>query len=540
MKNLFTILAVLFFCSTGIAQTFELASEINSNGNSNPFGFIEYNGRMYFDAEQSVNYNYFYTSDGTVFGTYQVPYLNSNTIPYYPTNITKHNGKLFFRAYDYSGDNELWISDGTASGTQPLKNINQTSDSYPGNFFSFGSILLFSADDGINGFELWKTDGTSSGTQLVKNINPTSGSNPHDFVELNGVVYFSANDSIHGVELWKTDGTSGGTQLVKDIYPQLGNSYPYELTLYNGKIYFTAADNSDTTGYANTELWVTDGTQSGTTQVKDIWADSIKGSNPGYLAEYNGLLYFKAYNGSSRGLWKSDGTTLGTQLVKDLATSSDYDVPLINYNGKLFFSVNIDTATEQGQLWQTDGTTSGTYKVKSFVGTPPQIYTVYNGKLYFTADQGSLGTDKRLWESDGTEVGSHIVEPAIAPNNNPMGSTYEFFQMGGSLFFAAGFDNSGIEVWKLTTTTGINETTLTRNLNVNVFPNPTSSSISLDISESIETVSFTLYNSLGQFIYQTTVNSSDRKINLGQQAAGLYNFTVKNKDSISTGKLIIQ
>ena len=55
-----------------------------------------------------------------------------------------------------------------------------------------------------------------------------SGANgsPADLVEVNGRAFFAANDGIHGTELWVSDGTATGTRLVKDIRPAPARRLP--------------------------------------------------------------------------------------------------------------------------------------------------------------------------------------------------------------------------------------------------------------------------------------------------------------------------
>ena len=54
---------------------------------------------------------------------------------------------------------------------------------------------------------------------MIEDINPgNNSSNPTGPMKVvDGFVYFSANDGVHGYELWRTDGTEAGTTMVKDI-----------------------------------------------------------------------------------------------------------------------------------------------------------------------------------------------------------------------------------------------------------------------------------------------------------------------------------
>lgn len=66
---------------------------------------------------------------------------------------------------------------------------------------------------------------------------------------------------------------------------------PNWLTNVNGILYFTSDDNDH--GH---ELWMSDGTEAGTTVVKDIVAGSI-GSDPSWLTNADGTLFFRANDG---------------------------------------------------------------------------------------------------------------------------------------------------------------------------------------------------------------------------------------------------
>ena len=66
--------------------------------------------------------------------------------------------------------------------------------------------------------ELWKSDGTEAATIRVRTF---SGPDPYpvsqDLVDAGGRLLLSAGDDTHGFELWDCDGTEVGTTMVKDI-----------------------------------------------------------------------------------------------------------------------------------------------------------------------------------------------------------------------------------------------------------------------------------------------------------------------------------
>ncbi|MDO8898930.1 MAG: hypothetical protein Q7V19_14870, partial [Bacteroidales bacterium] len=303
-----------------------------------------------------------------------------------------------------------------------------------------GKIFMM-ADDGIHGMELWVSDGTEAGTQLLKDIRPGSASSEagwrNNFATANNKLFFIANDGVHGAELWATDGTQAGTYMVKNIFPGSGGGLggygsPDQLYAYNGKVYFAAQDQDpyfDPESHG-IELWCSDGTEEGTYMVKDIRPNDptnygTSGSTPQRFQEFNGLLYFVAYdgaqgvNGGHGGeLWVTDGTEEGTHLVKDIAQEGYSETPmyLTPCGDKMYFRTQ--TGEFGLELWATDGTEAGTYLVKDIFpgdaapGLPnpsyPKYLTCLNGTLYFRANSYVQGDEVigDLWKSDGTEEGT--------------------------------------------------------------------------------------------------------------------------------------
>lgn len=252
----------------------------------------------------------------------------------------------------------------------------------------------------------------SSEPVLVKDINHTliDESEVRQVMSYKGKTFFSANDGyeVHGEELWVTDGTETGTYLFKDIAPGSSGGFSGFKIIHKGLLYFTAYD-----GTHGTELWVTDGTEEGTYMVKDINSGSAN-SYPANFYSVGDLLFFMAEEDAT-GLewWVTDGTAEGTVLLKDInpGVKDLYAEPGIAWNGKFYFYAYNET--QDVQLYVSDGTAAGTVVLTPGVKYGGSVILdydliVYKDKLFFTYHDTSNAIE--LWETDGTAQGTKLFK----------------------------------------------------------------------------------------------------------------------------------
>ncbi|HNR16358.1 MAG TPA: CARDB domain-containing protein [Chitinophagaceae bacterium] len=286
--------------------------------------------------------------------------------------------------------------------------------------------------------------------EVLKDINGAAtlhsqSTTGYSFVTMNGFAYFTADDGVNGHELWRTDGTEAGTSLVKDINPGISGivtSGSATLVEMNGFLYFAAT----TTANGN-ELWKTDGTSAGTVMVKDI-NPGTTGTTLANLVVINNVLYFSATTSASGSeLWKSDGTDAGTVLVKDINTGSASSTPqnFVNVNGTLFFTAI--TAANGRELWKSDGTTAGTVLAKDInagtANTTFQNLTAFGSILLFSAIDAVNGQE--IWKSDGTDAGTVIIKD-LNPGSGS-GSNGPFIIIGNQFCFVGNDGSTGTEIW---------------------------------------------------------------------------------------------
>ncbi|MCS5644781.1 MAG: hypothetical protein NZ838_01545, partial [Candidatus Marinimicrobia bacterium] len=388
---------------------------------SYPSRFREYNGKLYFRANDGTNgyelwvYN---PADDTTARVTDIWSGSSDGLPW-SADLVVYDGKLFFQGNESSKGTELYSYDGS-SVTRITDIYSGQGSSYPRNLRVFNKKLYFVAYDNSYGYEWYSYDGSTVERKTDIRSGASDGVYAYGAAKVyNNKLYFSGYDSNKGVELFSYDETNGA-QLVKDIYDGSSGSYPSGFTLFDGKLYLTAnykapgsaaPDNgmeaagseSEASGsgmnhegqllkYDGTDLTLID--LGGSTQYVTLFGDT---------SVFNKKLYFSSYTSTyGQELWSYDETN-GAKMVADSiypGSSSSYPYHMTAFNNKLYFKATDGTSSYGGsgdELWYYDGTEFGRagdiYSGTS--GAYPQSLFATNDALYFSASENTKGQE--LW-----------------------------------------------------------------------------------------------------------------------------------------------
>jgi len=453
---------------------------------SNPEHFTVYKDKVYFFAKSENEGNEVWSTDGTPEGTKILIDYNPVTGGVSPTNLTVADGSLWFLASN--GTNyDLIKSDGTTAGTAafestanakelvsfkdrlyylsggylnyisgevktPVRTLNDAGDLTPA-----GSVMYLTAYNGASAVTLHVTDGEVGGTLTeVKDENSEICNSIYDMTMIGNTLFLKASATGYdvGYELFKAEGSK--LSLVKDINPGASSSELNNFTIMGNKLYFTAT--TDTEGK---ELWVSDGTETGTHIVKDIntgtrmfgETEIPNGSNISSITAIGDKLYFGANPNTDKEIWVSDGTENGTKLLIDVnkKPTSGLDIgPNIYRVGDKFIFLNdnkvwVSDGTAEGtantgetarnisrnidmgdykivildeiqanKIMKTDGTLEGTSIIENFDYIVPAWLAVTGGKLFFYGRKNEVDTQK-LYVSDGT---TDSAVPFLDANND--------------------------------------------------------------------------------------------------------------------------
>ncbi|MGO3741954.1 hypothetical protein [Kerstersia sp.] len=175
------------------------------------------------------------------------------------------------------------------------------------------------------GNELWRTDGTTDGTTRVSlpvGANSTSYSHIESMTALqDGRILFPATTEKHGQELWISDGTESGTRLLHDINPdnqrqdeKERGSWPREFVRAGNWVYFSAREG----GGQPASLWRSNGDVT-----EKVYGDASQIVMPQFSAVLGDQLYFLTFshvNGKARTeLWKTHPDSKKTEKVMKLS-----------------------------------------------------------------------------------------------------------------------------------------------------------------------------------------------------------------------------
>ncbi|HEX8440519.1 ELWxxDGT repeat protein [Archangium sp.] len=420
---------------------------------SEPGNLVRGESVLFFTADDGVHGRELWKSSGTRgAGTFLVKDIHPGAAGAEPTHLTVVGDKTFFVADDGVHGRELWVSDGTTAGTFLVKDIHPApEDLGPSELLEFKGVLYFAANDGVNGRELWRSDGTPAGTFMVEDLNSLGSSSPRRMVRAPNALYFVGSVG-EEVKLWRSVGVPGATAILE----RFEDNVIFSLTPVGSDLLFFLVDPDE----GEADMWVTRGTLASTHKLR-----FFPGRYPHDLTAFNGKLYFSAGRarsdspGDPRGeeLWVSDGTESGTKRLMDINPGAADSSPagLRVMNGRLFFAA--DDGVHGRELWVSDGRTSGTHLVKDLepgaAGSSPTELAPIQGTLFFSAE--TAGRGREPWVSDGTATGTGTETGTgtralteIAPGAMGSGPS-RFIRSGWDVFFTAEDGAHGRELWAL-------------------------------------------------------------------------------------------
>lgn len=424
------------------------------------------------------------------------------------------NGKFYFSGWPdrpYVG-NELWVFDPLANDGVGVASLVAdlapgSGSSWPSDLTVVDGLLYFTTDDG----NLWRFDPEAADGAGELSIVPDEGEGSLGFglwelTELGGIRYFVRYDTEFGVELWQYDPTANGgageTTIVIDIWAGDGSSYPEDLTVLDGSLYFTAYDDSwvrhlwrydplanggdglatriDDPGFAyvteiaaldgrlyfaagddqwDQELWYYDPAGNGGLGATAVAAviSELDFPSPQWLTPMAGSLYFSAYHPDHYiSLWRFDPTANegagaayvieGTDFLhpQDLNPLDDI-LYLRGYNewGD-FYLYKYDPAADEG---------AGLFSLLTapnheFGFFEPLYITASDGRLYFTPEWYVDGAKMWVYDPAANEGAGSANLVVIEGPDNESSNPYSLLAFNDQLYFFANDGIHGYELWR--------------------------------------------------------------------------------------------
>ncbi len=219
-----------------------------------------------------------------------------------------------------------------------------------------------------------------------------------------------------------------------DINPDSAvGSDPSGMTLYKNKVYFQGY--TEATG---AELWAYDLDTDTASLKADIRNVENASSSPTQLTVFNGKLYFSAYDGSGNDLWSYDGESDPVQLSNFEQTGIQPLDELTVVGDRLFFSAHSGGSTQTTAYYYTeaDGVVEMQYEGASLHNEGYEFgFTAFGDAVCFGAYDGTNVSDCELfmYNLEDEVITKYNIYSDIAYSSHP----HEFKVVDGSLIVAA-------------------------------------------------------------------------------------------------------
>ncbi|MCJ8321165.1 MAG: hypothetical protein MJK12_16110 [Colwellia sp.] len=474
---------------------------------------------VYFDDDSSNKAELLY-SDGTKQGTKKYN-ICPDSCANEPRQITQAGGSAYFSASlnsDYmNNERSLMVAHSDGTFTE-LANVEQTNGSITG-IIPYSSGVLVSTENQQE--TLLYTEGTLESTQIISaensdhflgvteakvlsdklilaadelfvfdvndltkspyviDVDPrdegtTANSGAKDLTLVNNELFFVASSEYgrngydySSLGLWKTNGTAEETRLIYDF--DEFDVLDIEILSAKGKkvLLRVKIDTKLSSGQVN-ELWISDGTTSGTKRIGKNIAFSLNADNEKIHSDFQEeRFYFRAHgNDNNLELYSTDGTEQGTHLAYELAVEQT-----IKQTGIIFQADN-DVYTQMLRVKMSDSGDESNYEVwqwgienaelmQSTVFASMNSYSGTGVQLQAAFPRG----DGQFWWMN-SQAGVHYDLSMYQPNDNsltPIMSEFDFNYcesqdqlfssqrlIGNNIYFQAGAEyngNSSCQLW---------------------------------------------------------------------------------------------
>lgn len=294
---------------------------------------------------------YVWVTDGTIGGTYRLSTPFANQPEYEVINDT-----LYFvvegNSFGPNTNATIWTSDGTNAGTSVLSTASARIAR--GVAALNDDLFYFTVQPNQTGFlqTLYRLDLPSAQVTQIAAINASQGDVISTKV-FNGQLFSAHTSLTYGNELFVSDGTVGNFQVLKDINPGPFSAVVDDVTIVQqggvAKLAFSA------TNGIGRQIWITDGTESGTqavtqnfgTQILDVQIQNVPG----------GIAFIASDRYHYSDIWLSDLTpgAVATRIVglEQHTIDQDYFVNSIHGVSESLFAIYNRTIEVNGDIFET-------------------------------------------------------------------------------------------------------------------------------------------------------------------------------------------